>query len=163
MSLNPFPFRITRDSGISKFLPSRRRRNLALICGAALLLSACGTNVPVLLEKESRLEWESAQVLADAELEGHAFEDDFYAVEDAKFEACEPLYQNVMQRVDKSYEEGGLSFGEHFVSDLMLLGALIFPVPSVEACADAHDRYHEEFQVLRDRLENRTVAFTPRE
>ncbi len=130
----------------------RRLPVMALILCLPILTGGCGTNVPALLESESRLQWQAEETLATAELQGRGWEEPYTHAEAAKAERCEPLYDGVMQRVDAAYSDDGLSFGDHFWADLQLVGALVLPIRSVEDCAAAHRELEAEHGSLQARL-----------
>ena len=68
----------------------------------------------------------------------------------SKLEACEDINETAAESIRKG---GIFSFSEQFLTDLSLLAALMFPLTSVERCADAHDNYKQEFVSLQKRLE----------
>ena len=111
-----------------------------------LALAGCGTNLQALMDEQNRLDWQVAEVLADDSGRPPGLDQRLLEAETAKIDACEPLYSSVMQRVDRSYEADGLSFGERFFADLQVLGALLVPIPSIENCAAAQEEFAQSYQ-----------------
>lgn len=123
----------------------------AVLVVLSLLLAGCGTDVKRLIGEETRVAWEAHQIAMDAaELEPGIVEP-LDAAELSKLEACE----DINGAIAESIEKGGIfSFGEQFVTDLSLLAAYMFPLTSIERCAEAHDTFSHEFVSLQKRLES---------
>ncbi len=114
---------------------------LALCC---LVLAGCGTSIKGLLEEESRLLWQSEPVIAAAEAEGEGREERIYDAEAARHRACE----KIIEAVRKQRDEGPGSFAQRFKSDFGQFASALVPIPSVERCAEAQDRYARELADL---------------
>ena len=94
--------------------------------------------------------WDAHQIAMDAAELEPGLEESIYAAELSKLEACESINDSIAESIRKG---GETSFGEQFLTDLSLLTALLFPVTSVERCAEAHRNYNQEFAALQQELE----------
>lgn len=117
----------------------------------AFLLAGCGTDVKRLIGEETRMAWDAHQIAMDASELEPGIEESIYAAEMSKLEACEGINGTVAESIEKG---GIFSFGEQFLTDLSLLAAYMFPLTSVERCAEAHNTYKQEFVFLQKRLES---------
>lgn len=121
---------------------------------AILALPGCGTNVPALLEADSELAWEAEDLMAEAEQRRLLELGSYQEAHATKEDLCEPLYNRAQTRIDDGMSGQDLTVTERFWSDLMIVGALIIPVSSVEQCAAAFDRYQSAHASLFDRVQN---------
>lgn len=138
----------------SKTIASGRffnRPDRAFLAVLMLLLAGCGTDVKRLIGEETRMAWDAHQIAMDAADLEPGLEESIYAAELTKLEACEDINENVAESIRKG---GIFSFGEQFMTDLSLLTAYLFPLTSVERCADAHEIYEQEFVTLQQKLES---------
>jgi hypothetical protein len=115
-----------------------------IIIALCSLLAGCGTDVKSLLEEEGRLSWESDDLIAAAEDLDRGLEEPVYDAEAAKHAACEEVIEGLKKRIYAP----DISFGEQFVSDIVLLVVFIVPIGSVETCAGAQKRYKAELLAL---------------
>ena len=125
----------------------------SLVVALFLLLAGCGTNVKTLLEEDARLFWQADSIVMAAEDLDRNLVERAVAAELAKIEACDALYA----AAEESLDENILSRVEKFWSDVTMLIVRVFPVESVERCARAHERYSQELDALRQRLEEEGV------
>jgi hypothetical protein len=118
----------------------------------SLSLAACGTNVSALLEEDSRLVWQAEETVQAAEVRSLDAMAAYYQAEAEKLVHCEPLYRKAGAEIDLALHWGGRSIFDQFVGDLALLGALLIPVPEVESCARALERFRSEYAAVSDRI-----------
>ncbi len=123
-----------------------------LIVLFALSLTGCGTNIVALLEDDSQLAWEAEEAIQMAEDRNIASTNGYYDAETEKLQFCRPLYRKAEAQIDLGLRGGGASIFDRFWGDLMLLGALLLPVPEIEECARAIKRYEAEYSALSDRI-----------
>ncbi len=117
-----------------------------------LSLPGCGTNVAALLEADSELAWQVEDAVRTAEDRNITAMNSYYDAETEKFHVCQPLYRSAEAQIDLGLSGGFVPVLEQLWGDLMLLGALLIPVPQVEDCARAIKRYELEYTALSDRL-----------
>ena len=123
-----------------------------LIVLFALSLTGCGTNIVALLEDDSQLAWQVEEVVRTAEDRNMTPMNGYYDAESQKLQFCHPLYRKAEAQIDLGLRGSGASILDRFWGDLMLLGALLIPVPEIEECARAIKRYESEYSALSDRL-----------
>ena len=128
-------------------MPAKITTSLAL--SSCLLLGACGTNVPWLLQRDSAFLPEASNVVSEAEMASPELSDPVYAAEDRKIAACKFMNDAVVDRMRRDP-----SFGEQFASDLGVVIALLVPIPKVERCGDAFDSYVATVDELNQRLDS---------
>ncbi len=105
--------------------------------------------MPGLLAKDSDLQWEADELLAEIEDLNLGLEKDFNDAELEKTAACKDLYKAVELRVVRELHQGPLPFGAKFVYDAKLLMALLIPLGKVERCRAAIEIYRQEYEELR--------------
>jgi hypothetical protein len=127
---------------------------LFILTLAVLALAGCGTDVPALLEADSELAWEAEDLMAEAERKRLAELESYQEAHATKEDLCEPLYSKAQTRIDDGMSGKDLPVTERFWSDLMIVGALIFPVGAVEQCAAAFERYQSAHNSLADRVQD---------
>ncbi len=135
------------------------RIGVAGILAVLGLLTGCGTDVRTMLVDESRLAWQAQAVLTAAAEAEPGSEELVHAAEAAKQQACAEINQATMRRwrgVDRSFTDGLLGELTQFV-------VLVYPVETVEQCAEAHRRYRDEVLALYRHLTDRGVALEPME
>lgn len=118
----------------------------------ALCLPGCGTNIFSLLETDSELAWQAEEVVRTAEDRDIATMNGYYDAEIEKLQVCQPLYRNAEAQIELGMRGRVAPVLDRFWGDLMVLGALLMPVPQVEDCARAIERYEVEYLALSDRL-----------
>jgi hypothetical protein len=114
---------------------------------ACLSLAACGTDIELLLERDSALVTRADRLAAAAEAIEPELTTELYDTEDAKRAACESIYASVAGFMTRPP-----SFGEELVSDLGAFLAYLFPIGEVERCAQAQSRYQAAVEALADRI-----------
>jgi hypothetical protein len=114
---------------------------------ASLVLSACGTDVEWLLERDSVLVARADKVAASAEAIEPDSTTQMYDAEDAKRAACESIYASISELMTRPP-----SFGEELASDVGAFVAYLFPIEEVERCADAQARYELTVAALERRV-----------
>ena len=129
-------------------------RRLFLLTLILLASAGCGTNVPALLEQDSDLAWEAEDLMVEAERQRLTELENYQEAHAIKEDLCEPLYSRAHDRIDNGMSGNDLLVTERFWSDLMIVGALIFPVDSVEQCADAFGRYQSVHSTLLHQVRN---------
>ena len=128
-----------------------------LVLAACLATAGCGTDVPVLLERDSALFWDSTFLLEEA-AEAHVdVGPTLYQTEADKIIACEPLTEQMSEQV----ESGAPGFFDSMGNDLGRLVAVLVPVEPVETCAEAVQAYSEELDVLRMRIRQSASSEAP--
>jgi hypothetical protein len=115
-------------------------------------LTGCGTNVAALLEADSELAWQVEDAVRTAEDRNITAMYSYYDAETEKLDVCQPLYRNAEAQIEIGLHGNAVPIFEQFWGDLLLLGALLFPVPQVEDCARAIKRFELEYTALSDRL-----------
>ncbi len=115
-------------------------------------LTVCGTNIATLLETDSELAWQVEDAVRTAEDRNIAAMNSYYDAETEKTQDCRTLYHNAEAQIDLGLSGSAVPIFEQFWGDLMLLGALLIPVPQVEDCARAIKRFELEYSALNDRL-----------
>ena len=131
----------------ARFLPvSGSVRRLAV--AVCLATAGCGTDVPVLLEQDSALFWESTFLLEEAAEARVDVGPTLYQTEADKIVACQPLTEAMSAQM----ESGEPGFFASMGNDLGHLAAVLIPIEPVEACADAVQAYSAELDVLRMRI-----------
>src|SRR5262245_23955683 len=109
-------------------------RSILVLAAAIVLacfgLSACGTDVKRLLERDSLLVARADKVAGNAEAISPDLTTQMYDAEDAKRTACESIYASISEQMTQRP-----SFGEELVSDLGAFLAYLFPIGEVERCA----------------------------
>ncbi len=123
-----------------------------LIVLFALSLTGCGTNIVALLEDDSQLAWEAEEAIRTAEDRNITSTNGYYDAETEKLQFCQPLYRKAEAQIDLGLRGSGASIFDRFWGDLMLLGALLIPVPEIEECARTFKRYEAEYFSLSDRI-----------
>lgn len=123
------------------------RDSFAILCGAALVLTGCGTDVEWLLKRDSMLVSEADKVAARAEAVDPDLTTPMYDAEEAKHAACETIYQSISELMVREP-----SFGEQLVSDLGQFIAYFIPVEEIERCAEAQAAYAAVIEDLRRRV-----------
>jgi hypothetical protein len=121
---------------------------------AALLCAACGTNVKEMIRAESRRLPYAERVMAAAEPLDSGLEQPLLDAETAKFEACAKIYEATRTRM---FHSDQLTFFDFMLSDAKQIGAMIYPVSSVERCRRAHQAYNAALDVLDRELRRRGV------
>jgi hypothetical protein len=114
---------------------------------ACIVLSACGTDVEWLLERDSVLVARADRVAASAEVLEPDITTQMYDAEDAKRAACESIYASISELMTRPP-----SFGEELVSDVGAFLAYLFPIDEVERCADAQAKYLSAVEALERRV-----------
>lgn len=117
-----------------------------------LCLTGCGTNIFALLETDSELAWQAEEVARTAENRNITTTNGYYDAETEKLHVCQPLYRNADSQIELGMRGRVAPVFERFWGDLLVLGALLVPVPQVEDCARAIERYEFEYFALSDRL-----------
>ncbi len=125
-----------------------------LVVGSCMVLAACGTDVKRLLERETRLAWYSENVVMMAEDLESDLEIPVYRAEAEKQDACGPINRAAQGFL---YHFGEVDFGQQLWSDLKRLVLALVPLPFVEECTRAHERYNEEVAALHRRLAARGI------
>ena len=115
-------------------------------------LTGCGTNIATLLETDSELAWQVEDAVRTAEDRNITAMNSYYDAETEKVRVCRTLYRNAEAQIDLGLSGSAVPIFEQFWGDLMLLGALLLPVPQVEDCARAIKRFELEYTALSDRL-----------
>ncbi len=115
-------------------------------------LLGCGTNIAALLETDSELAWQIEDAVRTAEDRNITAMNSYYDAETEKTQDCRTLYHNAEAQIDLGLSGSAVPIFEQFWGDLMLLGALLIPVPQVEDCARAIKRFELEYSALNDRL-----------
>ncbi len=115
-------------------------------------LTGCGTNIATLLETDSELAWQVEDAVRTAEDRNITAMNSYYDAETEKLDVCQPLYRNAEAQIEFGLHGIVVPVFEQFWGDLVLLGALLFPVPQVEDCARAIKRLELEYTALSDRL-----------
>ncbi len=123
-----------------------------LIVLFALSLTGCGTNIVALLEDDSQLAWQAEEAVQMAEDRSITSTNGYYDAEAEKLQFCQPLYRKAEAQIDLGLRGGGASHLDRFWQDLMLVGALLIPVPEIEECSRAIKRYEAEYSALSDRI-----------
>lgn len=126
-------------------MPVRITTVLAL--ASSLLLGACGTNVPWLIERDSAFMPRANTIVSTAEAASPELSDPVYSAEDSKIAACKFMNDAVVDRLQRDP-----SFGEQFMSDVGVVVALLVPIAKVERCADAFDSYAAAVNDLEQQL-----------
>lgn len=120
----------------------------------AFLLTACGTDVGWLLTRDSKLVAEADKTATAAEAIDPELTTPLYDAEDAKRDACQPIYASISELMQREP-----SYGEQLASDLGLFFAFFFPIDELERCADAQAAYAAAIDDLRNRIGG--VSTTP--
>ena len=115
-------------------------------------LPGCGTNIFALLQTDSELAWQAEEVARTAEDRNITTMNGYYDAETEKLQVCQPLYRNADSQIELAMRGRVAPVLDRFWGDLMVLGALLVPVPQVEDCARAIERYEVESLALSDRL-----------
>jgi hypothetical protein len=115
-------------------------------------LPGCGTNIAKLFETDSELAWQIEDAVRTAEDRNITAMNSYYDAETEKLQVCRTLYHDAEAQIDLGLSGGAVPIFEKFWGDLMLLGALLFPVSHVEDCARAIKRFELEYSALSDRL-----------
>lgn len=118
----------------------------------ALSLPGCGTNIVALFESDSQLAWQVEEVVRAAEDRNLATMNGYYDAESEKLHVCQPLYRKADAQIELGLRGRAAPVADRFWADLMILSALLVPVPQVEDCARALERYEFEYLALSDRL-----------
>jgi hypothetical protein len=124
-----------------------RARSVATIAGLSLALTSCGTNLPWLVARDSRLMAVADRAVSAAEPLGTGLEQPVYDAETVKNDACKFIYDEMSERMGRRPR-----FAERFRSDVSTLFVLLVPVSKVERCAQAFDAYHASVIALEHRL-----------
>lgn len=137
----------------------QRRRRFGWIAALPLLLcasllTACGTDVGWLLTRDSNLVAEADKATTAAEAIDPDLSTALYDAEDAKRDACQPIYASISELMQRSP-----SYGEELASDLGLFFAFFFPIDEIERCAKAQAAYASAIDELRQQLSG--AAATP--
>ncbi len=109
-----------------------------------VLVASCGTDIPMMLEEDSKLYWRDVDDLVaddDGDFDEEAV---LELVENEKWQACTKVYKAVNERIEREMREGPLPFFDKFVYDFKLFGAFLVPIGFVERCRIAIERYREE-------------------
>jgi hypothetical protein len=114
---------------------------------ACLVLSACGTDVEWLLERDSVLVARADKVAASAEAIEPDLTTAMYDAEDAKQAACQSIYTSISEQMTRPP-----SFGEELESDVGAFVAYLFPIEEVEQCAEAQAKYEAAVEALERRV-----------
>lgn len=122
-----------------------------LVC---LALSACGTDVEWLLERDGRLVARADKVAARVETVDPDLTTPMYDAEDAKRRACESIYASVAEQMTRPS-----SFGEELAADVGAFLAYFFPIPEIERCADAQAEYRSTVEDLERQAD--ALGLTP--
>ena len=120
---------------------------------ACLALSACGTAIQWLLNRDSVLVAKADEIAAAAEAIDPELTTEMYDAEDAKRAACETIYQSISEQMARRP-----SFGEELGSDVGLFVAYFVPIDEVERCARAQIAYRTAVERLQSRVQGRTAA-----
>src|SRR5262249_8627948 len=91
-----------------------------------LALAACGTDIHMLLKRDSALVAKADEIAAAAEAIDPEQTREMYDAEDAKRAACETIYQSVSEQMTRRP-----SFGEELESDFGLFVAYLVPIDEV--------------------------------
>ena len=113
-------------------------------------LTGCGTNIPKLLQDDSKLAWEGEEAILLAEDQNLSVTNAYYDAETEKYHSCRPIYRAADERIERESGGNQTSLLDQFLGDLMLLGALLVPVPEIEDCAQAVERYQRAYVALTD-------------
>jgi len=124
---------------------------ISIVC-LLLVLPGCGTNVVALLEADSELAWQVEDAVRTAEDRNITAMYSYYDAETEKLDVCQTLYRKAEAQIEFGLLGNVVPVFEQFWGDLVLLGALLFPVPQVENCARAIKRFELEYSALNDRL-----------
>jgi hypothetical protein len=125
---------------------------------ACLALSACGTDIQWLLNRDSVLVAKADEIAASAEAIDPELTTEMYDAEDAKRAACETIYQAISAQMTRPP-----SFGEEIESDVGLFVAYLVPIDEVERCARAQADYRAAVERLQVRVQGRAAgARSPR-
>jgi len=117
----------------------------AALC--AVSLTACGTDVPWLLKRDSLLVGRADKIATQAEAIDPDLTTAMYDAEDAKRAACQTLYASVTELMRRPQ-----TFGEELYSDLGQFIAYFIPIDELERCAAAQDAYADTVEDLRVRI-----------
>ena len=120
---------------------------------ACLALSACGTDIQWLLNRDSVLVAKADEIAASAEAIDPELTTEMYDAEDAKRAACETIYQAISAQMTRPP-----SFGEEIESDVGLFIAYLVPIDEVERCAKAQADYRAAVERLQGRVQGRAAA-----
>ncbi|MGE0120725.1 MAG: hypothetical protein AB7S71_19120 [Dongiaceae bacterium] len=112
-----------------------------------LPLLACGTDVELLLARDSLLVARADRVADAGETAAPDLTTEMYDAEDAKRAACETIYAPIA-----AYMTAPPSFGEELAADVGAFVAYIVPIPSVERCAEAQAQYRKAVEALEQRV-----------
>ena len=126
---------------------SAATRAAIVTTGGAILLG-CGTDVKELLARDSQVSWQAYSAVEQAETLEIGLEEAIYDAEAVKNEACGPIYAAAGQS-----GLGATTFWKGLWSGLVQFVVRVVPIERVETCAVAHERFKEEIDVLRYRLE----------
>jgi hypothetical protein len=129
-----------------------RPRALLATSAAALclMLSACGTDIQWLLNRDSILVAKADNIAAAAEAVDPELTTEMYDAEDAKRAACETIYQSISAQMTQQP-----SFGDELEADIGLFVAYMVPIAEVERCARAQAAYQTAVERLQKRLQGR--------
>lgn len=117
------------------------------LLGCTCLLTSCGTDVGWLLTRDSKLVAEADKAATAAEAIDPNLTTPLYDAEDAKRDACQPIYASISELMQREP-----SYGEQLASDLGLFFAFFFPIEELERCADAQVTYAAAIDDLRKRI-----------
>jgi hypothetical protein len=126
--------------------PKATARAILLMSGCLPLL-ACGTDVEWLLRRDSLLVARADELAMTADAIDPDLATEMYDAEEDKQIACERIYASVAEQMTIPS-----SFGEELATDLGAFIAYLFPVHSVERCAEAQSRYQAAVDGLALRL-----------
>ncbi len=143
----------------AKALSWLKRSRPWLAAAGGLVLAGCGTDLHGMLAEESRLTWQAQAVVAEAALVEPGSERLVFDAETAKQQACAEINHAVMEEWRGAGQQP--SAGEGLVSDLTQFAVRLFPVESVERCAEAHQHYRAAVVALRQRVVAHGVALDP--
>ncbi len=127
------------------FHSSRWCRAAAVVL--CLPLFACGTDIELLLARDSLLVARADRAAAAGETVAPDLTTKVYDAEDAKRAAGETIYAPIA-----GYMTTPPSFSEEFASDVGAFIAYIVPIPSVERCAAAQAQYQQAVEALEQRV-----------
>lgn len=121
----------------------------ALLLASALALAGCGTDVLTMVKKESQITWDAHSVAFAASKLDQGLEKRIYDAEFAKVKACRQVDKGVSEYIENY---GRITFFEQLKADFTRLLVFVFPVTSIENCADAYNYYVREYLTLSARL-----------
>jgi hypothetical protein len=123
------------------------------VAAACLALSACGTDIQWLLNRDSVLVAKADEIAAAAEAIDPELTTEMYDAEDAKRVACETIYQSISEQMTRRP-----SYGDEIESDVGLFVAYLVPIEEVERCARAQADYRAAVERLQSRVQGRAAA-----